>query len=119
MARQARHIPPKSSERPPAPRIDEIAAARQGWEDETVRPTIERRPERQAQFTTLSGVPIQRLYTPLDHDNTSYLDELGYPGQFPYTRGIYPTMYRGRLWTMRMFAGFASAEEPNRRFKFL
>jgi methylmalonyl-CoA mutase, N-terminal domain len=84
-----------------------------------LRPAVERRPERRDEFTTISGVPIQRLYTPLDHDDSSYLDDLGFPGQDPFTRGIYPTMHRGRLWTMRMFAGFGSAEETNRRFRYL
>ena len=75
--------------------------------------------ERQAEFTTLSGVPIQRLYTPADGADLDYARDLGLPGEYPYTRGVHPTMHRGRLWTMRMFAGFGTAEETNARFKYL
>ncbi len=69
--------------------------------------------ERQDEFSTLSGVPIQRLYTPADSANLDYARDLGLPGEYPYTRGVHPTMHRGRLWTMRMFAGFGTAEETN------
>ncbi len=99
--------------------LENLRSAWQRWEAEVVRPTIERRPERFERFTTLSEIPVERLYSPLDRADHAYLDEIGFPGQYPFTRGIYPTMYRGRLWTMRMFAGFGSAEETNRRFKFL
>jgi methylmalonyl-CoA mutase N-terminal domain/subunit len=99
--------------------LEDLRSAWQRWEAEVVRPTIERRPERAERFTTLSEIPVERLYSPLDRADHAYLDEIGFPGQYPFTRGIYPTMYRGRLWTMRMFAGFGSAEETNRRFKFL
>lgn len=75
--------------------------------------------ERQAEFSTLSGVPIQRLYTPADNAKLDYERDLGLPGAYPYTRGVHPTMHRGRLWTMRMFAGFGTAEETNARFKYL
>jgi len=98
---------------------EDLRAAREHWDDETVRPTIERRPERAGEFTTLSEIPVERLYTPLDRAGHSYRDELGFPGEYPFTRGVYPTMHRGRLWTMRMFAGFGSAQETNRRFTFL
>jgi len=77
----------------------------------------ERRPDDGA--TTISGVPIQPLYTPADLEGWSYDEQLGYPGEFPYTRGVYPSMYRGRVWTIRQFAGYGSAEETNRRYKFL
>jgi methylmalonyl-CoA mutase, N-terminal domain len=77
----------------------------------------ERRPDEGA--TTISGVPIQPLYTPADLEGWSYDEQLGYPGEFPYTRGVYPSMYRGRVWTIRQFAGYGSAEETNRRYKFL
>ena len=96
-----------------------IEAARQRWERETVVPLVQRRPERQNEFSTLSGLPIERLYTPAEVTDQTYLDDLGFPGEYPFTRGVYPTMHRGRLWTMRMFAGFGSAEETNRRFKYL
>jgi methylmalonyl-CoA mutase N-terminal domain/subunit len=93
-------------------------SGRARWESETVRPFVERQPERQAHFETASGVPVERLYSPADaaflHDR-----DIGYPGEYPFTRGIYPTMYRGRLWTMRQYAGFGTAEETNRRYHYL
>jgi methylmalonyl-CoA mutase N-terminal domain/subunit len=80
----------------------------------------EREPaERKPTFETLSGLPVERVYTPADLPGWQYPERLGLPGQFPFTRGVYPTMYRGRLWTMRMFAGFGRPEDTNRRFKFL
>jgi methylmalonyl-CoA mutase, N-terminal domain len=77
------------------------------------------RKERKDQFTTLSGLPIDRLYKPEDLSGTNPEDSIGYPGEFPYTRGIYPSMYRGRLWTMRQYAGFGSAAESNQRYRYL
>jgi len=76
-------------------------------------------PERRKQFINTSKIPIKRLYTPLDSREEIYLSEIGFPGSYPFTRGVQPTMYRGRHWTMRQYAGFASAEESNRRYKFL
>ena len=73
---------------------------------------------RDARFETLSWIPIKDLYTP-DDVQGAYADKLGKPGEYPYTRGVYPTMYRGRLWTMRMFAGFGRPEDTNERFKYL
>jgi len=67
----------------------------------------------------MSGVPLQALYTPDDLEGWSYDEKLGYPGEFPYTRGVYPSMYRGQPWTIRQFAGYGTAEETNRRYKFL
>ena len=84
-----------------------------------VEPTLQQFPERLPEFTTLSGIPLQRLYTPLDFDLNAYLEQLNFPGQFPFTRGVHPTMYRGRLWTMRQYAGFGTAEASNKRYKFL
>src|SRR5271163_2802549 len=75
--------------------------------------------ERSAKFTTVSGHPIRRLYTPSDLPDWEPARDLGLPGEPPYTRGIHPTMYRGRLWTMRQFAGFGSAEDTNQRFRYL
>src|SRR5437773_5705387 len=75
--------------------------------------------ERDAEFQTLSGEPLEPLYTPEDIEGLDYERDLGYPGHYPFTRGVYPSMYRGRLWTMRQFAGFGSPEETNRRYKFL
>ncbi len=89
------------------------------WEETTLREAMDRVPERKERFITASGRPVKRLYTPLDVADLDYERDLGYPGQYPFTRGIHPTMYRGRLWTMRMFAGFGSAEETNERFKYL
>src|SRR5947207_11100010 len=76
-------------------------------------------PERPIRFMTTSSEPIERLYTPRDFHESEYLDTLGFPGQWPYTRGLHATGHRGRLWTMRMFAGFGNAEETNERFKYL
>ena len=98
---------------------EETAAQQQCWHTEVVEPALQRFPERQEQFTTPSGLPLKRLYTPLDHSASDYLERLNFPGQFPYTRGIHPTMYRGRLWTMRQYAGFGTAEASNQRYKFL
>ena len=75
--------------------------------------------ERKPQFTTLSGLPVERLYTSDSMEHWNSDDSLGYPGEFPYTRGIYPTMYRGRFWTMRQYAGFGSAAESNKRYRYL
>ncbi|MBI3893213.1 MAG: methylmalonyl-CoA mutase family protein [Candidatus Wallbacteria bacterium] len=86
------------------------------WERETLPRSLERMPERRSTFVTTSGHPVPRLATPAGGDAPA---EIGLPGEFPYTRGIYPTMYRSRLWTMRQFAGFGTAEETNERFKYL
>jgi methylmalonyl-CoA mutase N-terminal domain/subunit len=91
----------------------------QAWEQNTLRPTLEKSPERQAEFTTISGHPIRRLYTPADLLDWNPDQDLGYPGEPPYTRGIHATMHRGRLWTMRQFAGFGTAEDTNKRFRYL
>jgi len=89
------------------------------WEENTLRPALEKNPERQAEFTTISGYPIRRLYTPADLRDWDADRDLGLPGEPPYTRGIHSTMYRGRLWTMRQFAGFGAAEDTNQRFRYL
>jgi methylmalonyl-CoA mutase N-terminal domain/subunit len=92
--------------------------AKEEWEQNTVEPVLERFPERREQFETLSGIPLERLYTPADV-KTDYVGDLGFPGEYPFTRGVQPTMYRGRLWTMRQYAGYASAEESNVRYRYL
>jgi methylmalonyl-CoA mutase N-terminal domain/subunit len=97
----------------------EPSAKEKSWEENTLRPTLEKNPERQAEFTTVSGFPIQRLYTPADLSGWDPDRDLGNPGQPPYTRGIHSTMHRGRLWTMRQFAGFGAAEDTNQRFRYL
>src|ERR1700747_1174176 len=91
----------------------------QAWEENTLRPTLAKNPERQAEFTTVSAYPIRRLYTPADLPEWDAQRDLGYPGEPPYTRGIHPTMYRGKLWTMRQFAGFGTADDTNQRFRYL
>jgi methylmalonyl-CoA mutase, N-terminal domain len=88
------------------------------WERTSVTPTVSRFPERRANFQTQSGIPIDRVYTP-DDVAINYLERLGFPGEYPFTRGVQPTMYRGRFWTMRQYAGFGTAEESNRRYRFL
>jgi len=89
------------------------------WEETILQKTLNRSPERRDTFITTSSVPVERLYTPLDIADFDYEHDLGFPGQNPFTRGVHPTMYRGRLWTMRMFAGFGTAEETNARYKYL
>ncbi len=89
------------------------------WEETSLQKTIGAYPERRDEFITTSSEPINRYYTPLDVENLDYERDLGHPGEYPFTRGVHPTMYRGRLWTMRMFAGFGTAEETNKRFKYL
>src|SRR5271157_2974034 len=89
------------------------------WEEQILKPALEKSPERQAVFTTLSGVPINRLYTPADLSEFDYSQDLGDPGEYPYTRGIHPTMYRGKIWTMRQFSGFGSPEDTNQRLHYL
>jgi methylmalonyl-CoA mutase, N-terminal domain len=102
---------------PAAPR--EPSAQERSWEENTLRPTLEKSPERQTEFTTISGYPIRRLYTPADIPGWDANRDLGFPGEPPYTRGIHSTMHRGRLWTMRQFAGFGTAEDTNQRFRYL
>ncbi len=101
---------------------DELEAIREAgeeWHEETLGPVLDRHGERQDRFATVSNVEVDRLYTPDDVADLDYLDDLGFPGEEPYTRGPYPTMYRGRTWTMRQFAGFGTAEETNDRFHYL
>jgi methylmalonyl-CoA mutase, N-terminal domain len=93
--------------------VDTKKGARDRWEE-----AYSKNPERDAEFSTMSGIPIKPLYTPEDVEG-SYDEKLGYPGEYPYTRGVYPNMYRGRLWTVRQFAGFGDAEETNKRFRYL
>ena len=96
----------------------DIEARKREWEGTTLDKTLSRYPERRSEFDTESGIPIERLYTPLDVD-TDYTRDLGFPGEYPFTRGVQPTMYRGRFWTMRQYAGFGTAEETNDRYKYL
>ena len=89
------------------------------WEETSLQKTLASMPERRDDFITTSSEPIQRLYTPLDVADLDYASDLGLPGGYPFTRGVHPTLHRGKLWTMRMFAGFGTAEETNARFKYL
>ena len=89
------------------------------WGKTTLNKVISKSPEREPSFKTTSHIELNRLYTPLDVADLDYCDELGFPGEFPFTRGVQPTMYRGRLWTMRQYAGFATPEETNKRYKYL
>jgi methylmalonyl-CoA mutase N-terminal domain/subunit len=89
------------------------------WEEETLQPVINKIPERKTQFEGVSLEPVNRLYTEADTERINRKEEISFPGEFPYTRGIHPTGYRGRLWTMRQFAGFGLPEETNQRFKYL
>ncbi len=94
-----------------------VERERRRWTEELLGPALAKSPERRSEFATLGGIPIERLYGP--GDPRSGFERIGYPGQPPFTRGIHPTMYRGRLWSMRMFSGFGSPEDTNRRFRYL
>lgn len=96
-----------------------IAKAYQEWQDTTLKKALSRAPERKEAFLTSSGIPIKRLYTAADTAGHNYEEALSFPGQYPYTRGVQPTMYRGRFWTMRQYAGFGTAEESNERYRYL
>ncbi|NOZ73173.1 MAG: methylmalonyl-CoA mutase, partial [Chloroflexi bacterium] len=96
-----------------------LADALSRWEELILAPTLRRYPERKPSFHTPSGIPVDRFYLPSAPAADEYLQKLGFPGDYPFTRGVQPTMYRGRLWTMRQYAGFGSAAETNQRFKYL
>ncbi len=93
--------------------------ANERWEQETLEPALSKRPERKKSFQTVSLEEVKRLYTPADTSEIDFERDTSFPGEFPYTRGIHPTGYRGKLWTMRQFAGFGTPEETNQRFKYL
>ncbi|MFP9190861.1 methylmalonyl-CoA mutase family protein [Natrialbaceae archaeon A-CW1-1] len=99
--------------------LETIRSAESEWEEETLEPVLDRFGERKDRFATISNLEVDRLYTPDDVEGLDFLEDLGFPGEEPYTRGPYPTMYRGRTWTMRQFAGFGTAEETNERFHYL
>jgi len=98
---------------------ERINKAKRDWEEKKLEKLLLKRPERKENFVTGSNSEVNRLYTPVDIENLDYLEDLGFPGEYPFTRGVQPTMYRGRLWTMRQYAGFATAEESNKRYKYL
>jgi len=97
---------------------EKIAQRLKEWEEITNK-QLTKNPEQKAEFKTLSEFPINRLYTPLDVEHIDYLEKIGFPGQYPFTRGVQNTMYRGRFWTMRQYAGFGTAEDTNKRFRYL
>jgi len=97
----------------------DVAKATQEWEEKVVKKTLARSPERRPKFKTTSDIEIKRVYTPEDTTSLDYLTALDFPGQYPFTRGVQPTMYRGRFWTMRQYAGFGTAEESNKRYRYL
>ncbi len=99
--------------------VKKAAEAKKWWEESTLKESLATLPEAKGEFLTTSSTKVDRLYTPADIPDFDYDKNLGYPGQFPFTRGIHSTMYRGRLWTMRQFAGFGTAEDTNRRYKYL
>ncbi len=98
---------------------ESLKKEKERWESTTLKKVIDRFPERKKEFRSYSGIPIERVYTPLDIEGFDYLSHLGFPGEYPYTRGVQPTMYRGRFWTMRQYAGFGTAKESNQRYKYL
>ncbi len=98
---------------------EDLLKLREQWEEKTLKKVLDRFPERSDSFQTDSGMPLQRVYSPLDVTESDYQKNLGFPGEYPFTRGIQPTMYRGRLWTIRQYAGFANARESNRRYQYL
>ena len=99
--------------------IKKIKQERDKWEKNCYGELVKIHPERKEEFRNLSNIEIKNLYTPIDIANKNYLNDIGFPGMYPFLRGIHSTMYRGRLWTMRQFSGFGSAEETNQRYKYL
>ncbi len=99
--------------------LQRLQEKHENWQETTLRSALSQHPERMESFMTTSSAPVERLYTPLDVPSLDYERDLGFPGEYPYTRGVHATMHRGRLWTMRMFAGFGTAEETNARYKYL
>ena len=97
----------------------DTSKSKREWQEKVLQPSIKRFPEREERFLTTSGIEIDDVYAPDDRQAFDYSGELGYPGEFPFTRGVQPTMYRGRIWTMRQYSGFASAEATNRRYHYL
>ena len=99
-------------------KLKEIRQRKENWEKEIVLKSLEKLPEK-GELSTSSNIPVSRIYTPLDIADFDYMQDLGFPGEYPLIRGVYPTMYRARLWTMRQYAGFGTAEQTNQRFKYL
>ncbi|MEK6678885.1 MAG: methylmalonyl-CoA mutase family protein, partial [Nitrospirota bacterium] len=101
-------------------RTEKIRTGKNSWIQNVLRPNLKLLPERLPAFTTVSNLPIDELlYAPSDISDLDYIKDIGFPGEYPFTRGTYPSMYRGRIWTMREFAGYGTADETNKRFKYL
>jgi methylmalonyl-CoA mutase N-terminal domain/subunit len=100
-------------------KLKEIIKGRESWEKDCYEPSLSQSPERLSRFSTVSDLEIKRLYTPEDIAHLNFIRDIGFPSQYPYTRGVQASMYRGRVWTMRMFSGFGSAEDTNQRYKYL
>ena len=98
---------------------NKIQLAFKSWEENSYKKSLQKNFEKEKEFTTVSFTPVKALYTPLDVAEKNFIEKIGFPGEYPYTRGIQPTMYRGRLWTMRQYAGFGTAQESNRRYRYL
>jgi len=98
---------------------NKIQLAFKSWEENSYKKSFKKNSEKEKEFTTVSFTPVKALYTPLDAAEKNFIEKIGFPGEYPYTRGIQPTMYRGRLWTMRQYAGFGTAQESNRRYRYL
>jgi methylmalonyl-CoA mutase N-terminal domain/subunit len=113
------YISPKESAMYDRKKLDELKGSLEKWEKTSLQKAMTQLPERADKFITTSSEPINRLYTPQDIAELDYESDLGLPGEYPYTRGVHPTLHRSKLWTMRMFAGFGTAEETNKRFKYL
>lgn len=96
-----------------------IQTAFKNWEENIYKKTISQTPEQKKKFTTQSFTPVKPLYVPSENELENYNEKLGFPGQYPFTRGVQPSMYRGRFWTMRQYAGFGSAKESNERYRYL
>jgi methylmalonyl-CoA mutase N-terminal domain/subunit len=100
-------------------KLNEIMKQRQRWEETILPKWVNQRPERKNEFRNHSNMLIRRIYTPVDIKDSDYMRDIGFPGEYPFTRGVHATMYRGRLWTMRMFSGYGTAEQTNQRFQYL
>jgi methylmalonyl-CoA mutase N-terminal domain/subunit len=98
---------------------DKLSSARKSWQERKLEPALKRGGERKKEFVTSSGIEVDRAYDPESLNGFDFVTDLGFPGEYPFTRGVQPTMYRGRLWTMRQYAGFGNAEESNRRYRYL
>src|SRR6195256_2539063 len=115
----SQHNSPSDSSKSNSQSQGDLATARKNWEERKLNPSLKRGKERREKFETSSGIEIKRAYDPSDLADFDYVRDLGFPGEYPFTRGVQPTMYRGRYWTMRQYAGFGTAEESNKRYRYL